>query len=152
MNRNKKFILTNSYEPHRPKTYLHDEKDLHTRHLEERYNKIVSSPDFYFERMKITNFDLINHECRGDDLEHDRHYYETIYKKRVDDELFDSIHRYHFVSAACRSGREDVHLDKELQAHHLRTDLKEQLKQNGIYLSAMQKRKKCTVNCKTLPF
>ena len=53
----------------------------------------MSNPDFYFERMKIKNFDLINNECRGVDLEHNRHYYKTIYKKRVDDELFDGIHR-----------------------------------------------------------
>ena len=152
MNRNNRFILTNSYVPHRPKTYLHNEKYLHARHLEEKYNKIVSNPDFYFEQMKITNFDLINHEYRGDYLEHDRHYYETIFKKRVDDELFDSIHRYHFVSATCRSGREDVRLDKELSAHHVKTDLREQLKQKCVYLSSRQKRKKCTDGCKTLAF
>ena len=132
----------NSYVPHRPKTYLRIEKDLQTRYLEEQYKKVVSNPDFYFDRKKITNFDLINNKRRGDDLEHDRHYYETMYKKRVEDELCD---RYH-------SGREDVRLDKELQAHQLKTDLMEQPKQKGVYLSSMQKRNKCTESCKTLPF
>ena len=32
-------ILTNSYVPHRPKTYTHDEKDLMTRFYKTEYNK-----------------------------------------------------------------------------------------------------------------
>ena len=68
-----------------------------------------------------------------------------------DDELANSIHRYHFVSAAQRSEREDVRLEKDLQLDHFKTtDLKEQLKQKGVYLSYMQQRKKNTDHCKSL--
>ena len=103
--------------------------------------------------MKIINFDLINHECRGDKLEHDRRYYETLQKKEIDEELVNSVHKYHFASAAKRSELSEVHLEKDLQLDHLRViDLKEQLKQKGIHLSNMQKRKKYTNHCKSLPF
>ena len=60
---------------------MYDEKDLQTRFYECHYNNIVSDPEAYFEKGKIINFDLINHECRGDKLEHDRRYYKTLQKK-----------------------------------------------------------------------
>ena len=127
MNRSRRGVsLTNSYIAYRPRLYLQDEKDLQTRFLESHYNRIVSDPKHYFERVKITNFDLINHDCRGDELEHDRRYYETLFNRKIDDELINRLHTDLFVSAAERSEREDVRF--------------------------MQKRKKCTDHCKTLPF
>ena len=74
-------ILTNNNIAYRPRLYLPDEKDMQTHSLESYYNKVVSDPDDYFARVKFTNFDLINHDCRGDDLEHDREYYEILFKK-----------------------------------------------------------------------
>ena len=153
MNQSTDIILTNSYIPYRPRLYLHDEKDLQTRFLQSHYNKIFSDPDFYFERVKITNFALINHECTGGDLEYDRPYYETLFKRKIDDDLINRLHRDLFVSAARRSECEDVRLEKDLQSDHFKaTNLKEWLKQKGIYLSSMQKRKKCTDHCKFVPF
>ena len=145
----RRFILMNSYVPYRPKTYIHNEKDLLTRFYEPQYNKILSDPDFYFENVKITNFDIIHHECRGDDLENDRQYYETLQKKKVNEEIVNDVQKYHFVWAAKRSEREDVRLENDLLLDHFKvTDLKEQLKQNDIYLSNMYRRKKTptTVN------
>ena len=78
------------------------------RFYESQYNKILSDPDFYFENVKITNFDLIHHECKSNDLENDRQYYETLHKKKVDDEILSDIPIYHFVSAAKRSERKDL--------------------------------------------
>ena len=55
--------------------------NLHTRLQQETYNQICSKSDEYFEKAVITNFDLIYHQCRGDQLTHDRKYYETLFKK-----------------------------------------------------------------------
>ena len=124
-----------------------------THFYETEYNKILLDPEHYFENVKITNFDLMHNECRGDNLKHDRQYYETLFKKKVCDEIPNEVWRYHFVSAAKRSERDDVRLEKELQLDHLKTvSLKELLKQKGIYLSSMQKRKKRTECCTSLPF
>ena len=151
MNR-RRHILTNSYVPHRAKTYVHDEKDLLTHFYNTEYNRILFDPEHYFENVKITNFDLMHNECRGDDLKHDRQYYETLFKKRVCDEIHD-VWTYRFVLAAKRSKGDDVRLEKGLQLDHLKTvSSKERLKQKGICLSSMQKRKKCTDCCTSLPF
>ena len=89
-----KKILTNSYVPTRPKFYNeHDKGDLHTRLQQETYNQIISNSDEYFEKATITNFDLIHHQCRGDELTHDRKYYETLFKKKVDFELNNQLHK-----------------------------------------------------------
>ena len=146
-------ILTNNNIAYRPRLYLPDEKDMQTHSLESYYNKVVSDPDDYFARVKFTNFDLINHDCRGDDLEHDREYYEILFKKNINSELTNKLYRDLFVSAAQSYERQDVRLEKNLQQDHFKaTDLKEQLKWKGIYLSSIQKRRKCTDHCKPLPF
>ena len=86
-------------------------------------------------------------------MEHDKKYYQTLFKKKIDEEINDKIQKCHFVSAAKKSERPDVYLEKKLELEHLKVkDVKEQLKQKGIYLSNMQKRKKCTDCCKSLSF
>ena len=153
MNRSKNVISVNNHIPDRPRLYRHDEKDIDVRFLEDRYNKVIFDPGDYFARVKFVNFDIINHECRVDDLEHDRDYYETLFIKNVEAEIVIVLHRDSFVSAARRCERQDVRLEKDLLSDHLKNNnLKEQLKQKGVYLSAMQKRKKTTDECKTLPF
>ena len=72
---NDKKILRNSYIPTRSKFYnKHDKGNLDTRLQQETYNKIISNPNKYFEKTTITNFDLMHHHCRGDELTHDRKY------------------------------------------------------------------------------
>ena len=74
-------------------------------------------------------------------------------KKTVNEEFSNQLHKNLFVSAAHRSEREDARLERELYLDHLKAvDQKDQLKQKGIYLSSMQKRKKCMDQCKSLPF
>ena len=68
--------------------------------------------DSYFENAKIINFDLIHNECRGDDLEFDRKYSQTLFKKKVERNILEN-HRYDFVSAAKRSESSDVNLEKD---------------------------------------
>ena len=33
-----------------------------------KYREMFDSPNHYFKNKKVTNFDLINHECPGDPL------------------------------------------------------------------------------------
>ena len=95
---NDKKILRNSYVPTRPKFYNKDNKgNLDTRLQQETYNEIISNPDKYFEKTTITNFDLIHHHCRGDKLIHDRKYYETLFKKKVDFEFNNQLRKDAFL-------------------------------------------------------
>ena len=127
---NDKKILRNSYVPTRAKFYnKHDKGDLDTRLQQDTYNEIISNSDEYFEKVTITNFDLMHHQCRGDKLTHDREYYETLFKKKVNLELNNQLHKYIFLSLAQRCERKDVYFQKDLQKDHFnRTLVKEQLK------------------------
>ena len=145
---NNKKILRNSCLLTRPKFYnKHEKVDLDTRLQQETYNEIISNSDEYFEKTTITNFDLIHHHCRGDKLIHDRKYYETLFKKKLDFEFNNQLRKDVFLLQL-----KDVYFEKDLQKDHFnRTLVKEQLKK-GIFLSSMQKRKKCTDECKSLSF
>ena len=127
---NDKKILRNSYVPTRAKFYnKHDKGDLDTRLQQDTYNEIISNSDEYFEKVTITNSDLMHHQCRGDKLTHDREYYETLFKKKVNLELNNQLHKYIFLSLAQRCERKDVYFQKDLQKDHFnRTLVKEQLK------------------------
>ena len=120
MSKSKNVIYINNYILYRPRLYTNDEKDLNVRFLEEKYNRIISDLDNYFTKVKLINFDLVNNECRRDELEHDRQYYETLLKKNIDSELLNKLHRDLFVTAAQRSERQDIHLEKDLQLDHSR--------------------------------
>ena len=149
-----KKMLTNSFVPTRSKFYnKHNKGDLHTWLQQETYNKLIFNPDEYFEKVTITNFDLIHHHCTGDRLTHDRKYYETLFKKEVDFEFNNQLHKDVFLSSAQRCERKDVYFEKDLQKDHFnQTFVKEELKKKRIFLSSMQKRKKCTDECKSLSF
>ena len=58
----------NSYVP-RKVDYVYD---LHTRLNKTRYDEILNDLDGHFKNCYVTNFDLINHECRGDKLHYIR--------------------------------------------------------------------------------
>ena len=51
------------------------------------FEKIVDDPDRHFQNSYITNFDLIHHECRGDELSYSKKYYGIIFKKNINDEI-----------------------------------------------------------------
>ena len=68
--------IEKSYVPTRAKFYnKHDKGDLDTRFQQADYDEIISNSDEYFEKVTITNFDLIHQQCRGDKQLHDRKYY-----------------------------------------------------------------------------
>ena len=126
--------------------------DLRTTLQMMTFTKIVNDPDYHFENSYITNFDLIHNECRGDELSHSKKYYETIYKKNINEEI-DSDNRYRFISSAIRSQQKDLVIEKEIFSEHFdRDNLEKKLQKKGVFLSSMKKKVylKKTDDCKSL--
>ena len=150
--------------------------DLDTTLLTDKYNKIVNDPDYHFNNSYVINFDIINHECRGgDSLSHDRKYYETIHKKKLNEEIKSDESKYRFISSALKSERKDVFIEKNIFSEHFdryeanrdklifdrdeadRDKLEKELEKKGIFLSSMKRRaylrkKNKTDDCKSLKF
>ena len=73
-------------------------------------------------------------------------------KKNKNSEINDIEQKDRFVSAAINSERKDVYIEKEIYKDRFsRKLLREKLNKNGVFLSNMR-RKKCTDDCKSLPF
>ena len=130
----------------------HDKFDLDARLQQMTFNEIIQNPDNHFENVFITNFDLINNQCRGDKLTHDRKFYETLFKEKLNSEINDIEQKDRFVLAAINSERKDVYIEKEIYKDQFsRKLLREKLNKNGVFLSNMR-RKKYSDDCKSLPF
>ena len=144
---------TNNYIPTRPKLLNdHDRFDLDARLQQMTFNEIMQNPESHFENAYITNFDLIHHECGGDKLTHDRKYYETLFKEKLNSEINDIEQKDRFVLAAINSERKDVYIEKEIYKDQFSRKLfREKLNKNGVFLSNMR-RKKYSDDCKSLPF
>ena len=143
----------NSYIPIKPKLLnKHDKFDLDARLQQMTFDEIIQNPDNYFENVFITNSDLMHNQCRGDELKHNRKYYETLFKEKLNSEIKEIDQKNRFVSAAINSERKDVYIEKQIyEDHYSRKLLREKLNKNGVFLSNMR-RKKCTDDCKSLPF
>ena len=120
------------------------------------FEKIVDDPDRHFQNCYVTNFDLIHHECRGDELSYSKKHYETIFKKNLNDEIKSDDLRYRFLSSAIRSERKDVAFEKEIFKEHFnREKLEEKLEKKCVFLISMKKKvhnKRKTDDCKSLMF
>lgn len=120
--------------------------DLHSRLNQMKYDEILNDVDGYFKNCYITNFDLINHNCRGDKLNYSRKFYQTIFENDLNENL-NLENKYNFCSSAIKSERKDLFLEKKVYNNHF----KEDLESKGIFLSSMRKRaffKKKTEDCK----
>ena len=73
----------NSYIPKK----VTDIHDLHSRLNKIKYDEIIENFDYHFKNCFVTNFDLIHHECRGDELKHSRKFYETIFYNEMKENL-----------------------------------------------------------------
>ena len=102
-------ILKNSYVPNRAKFYYKNDKgDLDTPFKQADHDEIISNSD----EVTITNFDLIHQQWRGDQPLHDRKYYETLFKKKVEHELNNRLNSGIFLSSAQRCKRKTFTLKK----------------------------------------
>ena len=131
----------NSYVPKKV-DYVYD---LHTRFNNDKYNEILNDLDGHFRNCYVTNFDLINHECRGDKLQHSRKFYETVFENDLKKNLTEED-RYNFCSSGIKSERKNLFFDKKVYENHFRNV--EKLEKRGIFLSSMRKRFYSTEDCK----
>ena len=130
----------------------HDKFDLDSQLQQMTLEEIIQNPDNYFKNVFITNFDLIHNQRRGDELKHDRKYFETLFKEKLNSEIEEIYQKNGFVSAAINSERKDVYIEKQIyEDHYSRKLLREKLNKNCVFLSNIR-RKKCTDDCKSLPF
>ena len=161
MNHNR-YPVTN-YVPYNPANYLTGstvEHSLDDTLDRQKYQKILNNPNYHFANSYITNFDIINHQCRGDKLENSKKYYETIFKKAVDKEIQENEKKTYFISEAVDCERKDVFLKKDVLTEHFnRLELQQKFEKQGIFLSSMRRRafnkknkKKYTDDCKSLSF
>ena len=147
-----------NYVPTNPMKRVNDNfgHDLDTTLQKMTFDKIVDDPDYHFQNSYVTNFDLIHHECRGDDLSQNRKHYETIYKKKINEEINSDSSRYRFVSSGIKSERKDVAFEKEIFNEHFNRDnLEKKLEEKCVFLSSMKKKvhlNKKTDDCKSLMF
>ena len=153
---NSKRYPTQNYVPINPENNFYGrERSLDSTLKKMTFDKIVADPYYHFQNCYVTNFDLINNECRGDPLSNSREHYETIYKKKLYDEIKSEDLRYHFLSAAIRSERNDVNFEKSIFKEHFDRDaLEKKLEKKGIFLSLMKRKaylkKKQNEECKSL--
>ena len=85
-------LLTNSYIPTRPKKYnqQQDRFDLDGRLNQMKFDEVIENSDSYFENLKLTNYDLIHNECRGDELSFSEKHYQTLYKEKLNSEIIET--------------------------------------------------------------
>ena len=119
--------------------------DLHSRLNKMKYDEILNDFDGHFKNCYVTNFDLINHECRGDKLNYSKKFYETVFENELKNNL-NSEDRYNFCSSGIKSGRKDLFFEKKVYENHFRNV--EKLEKRGIFLSSMRKRFYSTEDCK----
>ena len=147
---------TQNYVPHNPENNFYGrERDLDSTLQKMKFDKITADPDYHFQNCYVTNFDLINHECRGDPLQNSREHYETIFKRKLNEEIKSEDLRYCFFSAAVRSERKDIGFEKSIFKEHFDRDaVEKKLEKKGIFLSSMKRRaylrKQKTNDCKSL--
>ena len=119
-----------------------------------KYNEIINDFDYHFKNCYITNFDLIHNHCRGDKLNFSRKFYENISYSEVKKNL-PGILENKFISAAIKSERKDLSIEKELIREHFRVKyVEKKFESRGIFLSAMRKKFyfKKTDDCKSLKY
>ena len=137
MSKNKTTIYVDNYIPYYPVN-----KDcLHDTLLRDKYKRIQENKEEYFIQAKVINFNIINHECRGDPLENSVKYYETIYQenlRRAKEDINE------FIGEAIKSKRKDLYVNNDVLNKHfkLNQELIEFKLKNKVLFSSMHENKK----------
>ena len=126
-------LLTNSYIPTRPKYNQEQYRfDLDDRLNQMKFDEIIENSYSYFENVKLSNFDLIHHECRGGELSFSKKHYQTLYKEKLNSEFIDSKQKSSFISSAIKCHRDDVIVEKRIIDEHFLKNLKKKKKKKFI--------------------
>lgn len=159
---NSKRYPVNNYVPHnvqnnnndRGKETFHD-LDIGLKQM--TFDEITADTDYHFENCYVTNFDLINHECRDDRLDFSRKHYETISSENLKKNISSKDLQTRFISSAIRSQGKDLHIEKKVVEEHFnRRQIERNLEKRDVFLSNLRKKafqkKNKTDECKSLFF
>ena len=76
------------------------------------YERIISDPKYHFQNCYVINFDIIHHECRGDEQLHTRKFYNTIFNKKINEEITGN-HLKNFLFQKQYSVKETMYFSKK---------------------------------------
>lgn len=112
-----------------------------------KYKQFVADMDSHFSRVKITNFDLINHHCRGDRLQNSRRDFKTIFDK--DFQNYEDHAGNQVILFTVKTERDDIHFERSLLKSHIKSNIEMDLISNSSFIKKTRK-KLMTNNCKSL--
>ena len=103
-----------------------------------KYNEFIENTDEHFQKAKIINFDIIQHECKGDELEYSKKFYQTIENKDFKD--YDNNVKEEALTSAIKSERKDIFIDRALTERNVIS--------NSIFVKRSKITKKTADDCK----
>ena len=116
-------ILTNCYIPKKTKKkYEWYEHNLMTYIDNLKYDNFLNNMDSHFSNSKITNFDIIHHQCPGDGLENLQQCYETIFDK--DFLNYDNHVCSQAVSSAIKAECDNIHFARDFLKYYIKEKLR----------------------------
>ena len=118
---NSQTISANSYVPPyvSPGLKWYERDGLMTYIDRPKYEKFEKDRDSYLQNAKITDFDIIHHECRGDELQNSYKHYKTVNEKTLD--KMPSNDRKKAIGACFRTKRKDLYVQRDLMLASFKT-------------------------------
>ena len=84
-----------------------------------KYKEMSDSPDKYFKRKNVVNFDIIHHKCRGDPLQKTHQEHQTV--SNDDLKNHPKKEKDKAVSAICRNAkRDDLWIKRDFITEHFK--------------------------------
>ena len=96
-----------------------EERDFFSYYDNLKYKKFFKDVDDSPKKTKIINFDLIHHECRGDELEKPESYYQTVFEDKLKN--YKRKDKRKFVASTLRNQKalkQDIFIEKKLVSEH----------------------------------
>ena len=114
-------IVRNSYIPRYVKKDLkwYERDGLLTYIDQLEYERFSNDRDHYLKNVKLSNFDIIHSQCRGDERKHCDKFYQTITNKNL--EKMPSDHKKKALAACARSKRNDLYVQRDLMISYFKS-------------------------------
>ena len=102
-----------------------------------KYEEFVQDIGFHFLCVRVVNFDITHHQCRGSPLANPTEYYETIFIKDFPNDE-DCTHNK-TLSSAIKSERDNIRLECNLAKSHIKSvNIKKDLESNGFFIKRQE--------------
>ena len=118
-------------------TYIDDLKHEH----------FIEDMELHFSRVKITDFDIINHQGCSDPLQSSLQYYETIFNSGF--KSYENRTHNQMMSSAIKATLDDIDFKSNLLKSHIKSDIRKDLISNGFFVKNARK-KRTNDDCKSL--